>query len=179
MVLVLRDRLQLRLPCHVESDRRSTPVQLSGTSRVGAEIRTASLGSSRGKTIGPASSTTSRTTFFTRYSTYARGCESLTDAYRLLDRTPYGRQEDFEESPAGWPQRPTYGRERSSGQRGWNCIHHPPIRKDWCCRACPLLVQASCWSLAGRVWHLALRFEAPCKAFTVAAWGCSMTATAV
>jgi predicted dithiol-disulfide oxidoreductase (DUF899 family) len=43
------------------------------------------------------------------YSCYARGVESLTDAYRLLDRTPYGRQEDFEESPTGWPQRPTYG----------------------------------------------------------------------
>ncbi len=43
------------------------------------------------------------------YSTYARGCESLTDAYRLLDCTPYGRQEDFEDSPAGWPQKPTYG----------------------------------------------------------------------
>jgi predicted dithiol-disulfide oxidoreductase (DUF899 family) len=46
---------------------------------------------------------------FHTYSTYARGCESLTDSYRLLDRTPYGRQEDFEESPSGWPQRPTYG----------------------------------------------------------------------
>lgn len=43
------------------------------------------------------------------YSTYARGCEMLTDSYRLLDRTPYGRQEDFEDSPTGWPQRPTYG----------------------------------------------------------------------
>lgn len=42
-------------------------------------------------------------------STYARGVESLTDSYRLLDQTPYGRQEDFEDSPAGWPQRPTYG----------------------------------------------------------------------
>jgi predicted dithiol-disulfide oxidoreductase (DUF899 family) len=46
---------------------------------------------------------------FHTYSTYARGCESLTDSYRLLDRTPYGRQEDFEDSPTGWPQRPTYG----------------------------------------------------------------------
>jgi predicted dithiol-disulfide oxidoreductase (DUF899 family) len=46
---------------------------------------------------------------FHTYSTYARGCESLTDSYRLLDRTPYGRQEDFEVSPTGWPQRPTYG----------------------------------------------------------------------
>lgn len=43
------------------------------------------------------------------YSTYARGAESLTDAYSLLDITPYGRQEDFEDSPAGWPQMPTYG----------------------------------------------------------------------
>ena len=43
------------------------------------------------------------------YSTYARGVESLTDSYRLLDVTPYGRQEDFENSPDGWPQKPTYG----------------------------------------------------------------------
>jgi predicted dithiol-disulfide oxidoreductase (DUF899 family) len=43
------------------------------------------------------------------YSAYARGTESLTDAYRLLDLTPYGRQEDWEDSPAGWPQKPTYG----------------------------------------------------------------------
>ncbi len=46
---------------------------------------------------------------FHTYSTYARGCEGLTDAYSLLDVTPYGRQEDFEDSPAGWPQKPTYG----------------------------------------------------------------------
>lgn len=46
---------------------------------------------------------------FHTYSTYARGCEHLTNAYSLLDITPYGRQEDFEDSPAGWPQRPTYG----------------------------------------------------------------------
>jgi predicted dithiol-disulfide oxidoreductase (DUF899 family) len=43
------------------------------------------------------------------YSTFARGGESLCDTYRLLDITPYGRQEDFEDSPEGWPQRPTYG----------------------------------------------------------------------
>jgi predicted dithiol-disulfide oxidoreductase (DUF899 family) len=42
-------------------------------------------------------------------SVYARGTESLTDAYDLLDMTPYGRQEDFEDSPPGWPQKPTYG----------------------------------------------------------------------
>jgi predicted dithiol-disulfide oxidoreductase (DUF899 family) len=47
---------------------------------------------------------------FHTYSVYARGTESLTDSYRLLDTTPYGRQQDFEDSPAGWPQMPTYGK---------------------------------------------------------------------
>ena len=46
---------------------------------------------------------------FHTYSTYDRGTEYLTDAYPLLDTTPYGRQEDWEDSPRGWPQRPTYG----------------------------------------------------------------------
>ena len=47
---------------------------------------------------------------FHTYSTYARGVESLTDAYRLLDVTPFGRQQEFEDSPPGWPQKPTYGK---------------------------------------------------------------------
>jgi predicted dithiol-disulfide oxidoreductase (DUF899 family) len=46
---------------------------------------------------------------FHTYSVYARGCESLSNAYRLLDQTTYGRQQDIEDSPAGWPQKPTYG----------------------------------------------------------------------
>lgn len=43
------------------------------------------------------------------YSCYARGVENLVHPYSLLDVTPYGRQEDWEDSPAGWPQKPTYG----------------------------------------------------------------------
>ena len=43
------------------------------------------------------------------YSAFAHGVESVTDAYRMLDLTPYGRQQDFEDSPEGWPQKPTYG----------------------------------------------------------------------
>jgi predicted dithiol-disulfide oxidoreductase (DUF899 family) len=46
---------------------------------------------------------------FHTYSSYARGVENLTNSYALLDVTPYGRQEDWENSPSGWPQRPTYG----------------------------------------------------------------------
>ncbi len=43
------------------------------------------------------------------YSVYERGVEPMIQSYGLLDFTPYGRQEDFEDSPAGFPQRPTYG----------------------------------------------------------------------
>ncbi|MBS1709207.1 MAG: DUF899 domain-containing protein [Armatimonadetes bacterium] len=43
------------------------------------------------------------------YSTFQRGTENLVHSSALLDITPYGRQEDFEDSPPGWPQRPTYG----------------------------------------------------------------------
>ncbi len=46
---------------------------------------------------------------FHTWSAYARGTEALTNAYALLDMTPYGRQQAFEESPPGWPQQPTYG----------------------------------------------------------------------
>jgi predicted dithiol-disulfide oxidoreductase (DUF899 family) len=46
---------------------------------------------------------------FHTYSVYARGTETLPDARNLLDTTPYGRQQDFEDSPSGSPQRPTYG----------------------------------------------------------------------
>ena len=46
---------------------------------------------------------------FHTYSAYARGVEGLTNTDSLLDVTPYGRQEDWEDSPPGWPQRPTYG----------------------------------------------------------------------
>lgn len=46
---------------------------------------------------------------FHTYSAYARGGENVSNAYELLDLTPYGRQQDFEDSPPGWPQKPTYG----------------------------------------------------------------------
>ena len=46
---------------------------------------------------------------FHTYSTYARGTELLFDTATLLDQTPYGRQQSFEDSPPGWPQRATYG----------------------------------------------------------------------
>jgi predicted dithiol-disulfide oxidoreductase (DUF899 family) len=46
---------------------------------------------------------------FHTYSAYARGTEGLTGSRALLDMTSYGRQQDFEDLPLGWPQKPTYG----------------------------------------------------------------------
>ncbi len=43
------------------------------------------------------------------YSTTARGVDRLLFSNNILDLTPYGRQEDWEDSPSGWPQHPTYG----------------------------------------------------------------------
>ena len=43
------------------------------------------------------------------YSTTARGVDRLLFVNNMLDLAPYGRQEDWEDSPPGWPQHPTYG----------------------------------------------------------------------
>jgi predicted dithiol-disulfide oxidoreductase (DUF899 family) len=45
------------------------------------------------------------------YRTYfidARGDEALGSTRSFLDITPYGRQEEWEDSPEGWPQTPPY-----------------------------------------------------------------------
>jgi len=46
---------------------------------------------------------------FRTYSTTQRGVDRLVFVHNILDLTPFGRQEDWEDSPPGWPQRPTYG----------------------------------------------------------------------
>lgn len=43
------------------------------------------------------------------YATTRRGGEPFLPTVNLLDRLVYGRQQDWEDSPAGWPQHPTYG----------------------------------------------------------------------
>ncbi len=43
------------------------------------------------------------------YSTGARGVDRLVFVHNILDLCPYGRQEEWEDSPPGWPQHPTYG----------------------------------------------------------------------
>lgn len=43
------------------------------------------------------------------YRTERRGTEAILPVPAIWDRTVYGRQQDFEDSPKGWPQQPRYG----------------------------------------------------------------------
>ena len=43
------------------------------------------------------------------YNTTQRGVDRLLFVNNMLDLAPYGRQQDWEDSPPGWPQHPTYG----------------------------------------------------------------------
>jgi predicted dithiol-disulfide oxidoreductase (DUF899 family) len=47
---------------------------------------------------------------FRTYNTQGRGVEQLTCTFPLVDLLPYGRQEDWQDSPDGWPQSPAYTR---------------------------------------------------------------------
>jgi predicted dithiol-disulfide oxidoreductase (DUF899 family) len=48
-------------------------------------------------------------TVYHAYSAFMRGLDQLFTPHNFLDLTPYGRQEDWEDSPAGWPRRPVHG----------------------------------------------------------------------
>jgi predicted dithiol-disulfide oxidoreductase (DUF899 family) len=42
------------------------------------------------------------------WHTNGRGTEQLSHSFALVDILPWGRQEDWLDSPEGWPSRPTY-----------------------------------------------------------------------
>ena len=46
---------------------------------------------------------------FLTYATTGRGVEALGSVWTFLDLTPFGRQENWEDTPAGRPQGPPYG----------------------------------------------------------------------
>ena len=47
---------------------------------------------------------------FRTWHTDGRGTEQLSHTFALIDLLPYGRQEEWQDSPGGWPQSPTYSR---------------------------------------------------------------------
>ena len=42
------------------------------------------------------------------WHTNGRGTEQLSHTFALIDALPWGRQEEWQDSPDGWPKRPTY-----------------------------------------------------------------------
>lgn len=94
---------------HVTLDDSVVPAEYNFRTRAETEAKRGKPVEMRGEAHGLSVFFRIDNEVFHSYSTYARGCESLCDSYRLLDKTPYGRQQDFEDSPEGWPQRPTYG----------------------------------------------------------------------
>ncbi|WP_221584688.1 DUF899 domain-containing protein [Microbacterium sp. G2-8] len=60
---------------------------------------------------------------FHSWSTFARGEEPFMQVFDLLDLTPYGRQEAWENSPEGWPQTPPYEWMRRADEYGDGPVH--------------------------------------------------------
>jgi len=58
---------------------------------------------------------------FETYWTKRRGAEAMDYSYALMDLTVYGRQESWEDSPAGWPQQCSITR-TDAGPPDW-----PPV----------------------------------------------------
>ncbi len=48
-------------------------------------------------------------TVYRTWHSSGRGVEQLTHTFALADVLPYGRQEEWQDSPDGWPKGPTYG----------------------------------------------------------------------
>src|SRR6476619_2711254 len=57
-------------------------------------------------------------TVYRTYNTQGRGTEQLSHSFALIDLLPYGRQEEWQDSPEGWPQSPTYSGWASSEDIG-------------------------------------------------------------
>lgn len=49
-------------------------------------------------------------TVYRTWHTNGRGTEQLGHSFALIDLLPYGRQEEWQDVPQGWPQGPTYSR---------------------------------------------------------------------
>ena len=89
VVLVVRDRLQPRL-------RRRPRAPRAGPVPGRRVVRPERLPARRRR----------RST--ARYFTTVRGVEALGSVWTFLDLTPFGRQEEWEDSPEGYPQTPPY-----------------------------------------------------------------------
>jgi predicted dithiol-disulfide oxidoreductase (DUF899 family) len=93
-LLMFRERMGWRLPW--VSSARSTFNEDFGTTVDDEEIHSVSVFLRDGGRV------------FHTWQTFNRGEEPFMVVFDLLDLTPYGRQEIWEDSPEGWPQKPPY-----------------------------------------------------------------------
>ncbi len=49
-------------------------------------------------------------TVYRTWGTFSRGVEQVSHVFPLIDLLPWGRQEEWQDSPDGWPQSATYSR---------------------------------------------------------------------
>jgi len=66
------------------------------------------LSTDKGETFGLSVFLRDGDRVFRTYFTTTRGVETLGPVWSYLDVTPFGRQEEWEDSPKGWPQTPPY-----------------------------------------------------------------------
>jgi predicted dithiol-disulfide oxidoreductase (DUF899 family) len=66
------------------------------------------VSSERGETFGLSVFLRDGDEVFRTYFTNARGVDRLRFDFNVLDLTPFGRQEEWEDSPDGWPQTQPY-----------------------------------------------------------------------
>jgi len=140
LVLLLRQRLQLRLPRHARRRGDSRRVQLpdQGRARAGGTWQFAA-GDEPIEMPGTSYFLRDGDLVFHTYSTYARGAEMTGGSYYFLDLTALGRQEDWEE-PQG----------RAAAVRG-----AVPDFSSWTAsedeRSLPPVAQQACLQTVGRI----------------------------
>lgn len=94
---------------HVTLDQDRAPIEYNYRNK--AELIASGLAADQLKGDWPVNSVFLRDgdDVYHTYSAFTRGLDHLFAPFNFLDLTPYGRQEDWEDSPEGWPQHPTYG----------------------------------------------------------------------
>ncbi len=93
---------------HVTLDEAVAPVEYNYQSKTELELKGESH-FTQAESPGLSVFLRDSDSIFHTYSAYVRGLELLDGTYNHLDLTPFGRQEDWEDSPEGWPQTTTYG----------------------------------------------------------------------
>ena len=92
-------------------------------------------------------------TVYRTWHTNGRGTEQLSHSFALIDILPWGRQEEWQDSPEGWPQSPTYSKwsdspdiARAYGPNGAGRNTHRPSSSSGFSAAC----RSSCIRRNGR-----------------------------